>query len=226
MNSTEKKVAKTAKAHTSYFNKDGIRVPGCTTITGVMDKPALVAWANRIGLEGIEVGKYVDGLASIGTLAHYMIECRLTGKEADLGDYSLNQIEAAKIPYGKFLDWAKKNNLKREDFAVSEGQLVSEKYQFGGTVDICAVLHGKATLIDIKTCKGIFGEHKTQVAGGYRLLCEEAGYGAEQILILRIGRDESEGFEEVWVNKAESDLHVERFKICRQLYDINKKIGK
>jgi hypothetical protein len=226
MNTTEKKAAQKSKQHTAYYNKAGKRVPGCTTITGVMDKPALVSWANRIGLEGIEVGKYVDELASIGTLAHYLIECRLTGAVADLGDYTKNQIEAAQIPYQKFLNWAKAKNLRREDFAISEGKLVSEKHQFGGTIDLCAVIDGKATLIDIKTAKGIFGEHKTQVFGGYHLLCEENKYGVEKVLILRIGRDETEGFEQVEASDEEIELHRKRFLCCRELYELNRQINK
>ena len=226
MNSTEKMAARKSKSHTSYYTKAGIRVPGVTTITGVMDKPALVRWANNLGLQGIDSSKYVDELASVGTLAHYMIECRITGQEAVLDDYAPSQIRAATIPYQKFLDWAKAKNLQKNDFVVSEGQLVSEKHLFGGTIDICAVVNGRATLIDIKTAKGIFGEHKSQVAGGYRILCEEHGYGVEDILILRIGRSEAEGFEEVRIGKEESDLHVKRFLICRELYAINQKIGR
>jgi hypothetical protein len=191
-----------------------------------MDKPALVRWANNLGLQGIDSSKYVDGLASIGTLTHYMIECRLTDKEPELGDYTPNEVAAAKRCFQKFLDWEKSKNLNHNDFVVSEGQLVSEKHRFGGTIDLCAMVAGVPTLIDIKTAKGIYGEHKTQVAGGYRLLCEEAGYGVKNILILRVGREDSEGFEEVTVPIAESDLHVKRFLICRDLYEINKKIGK
>ena len=191
-----------------------------------MDKPALVRWANNLGLQGVDSAKYVDGMASIGTLTHYFIECYLNKVKAELDDYTANQIEAAKRCFQKFLDWEKAKGMTREMYAISEGQLVSEKHRFGGTVDICGVVNGKATLIDIKTSKGIYGEQRTQVAGGYRLLCEEAGYGIENITILRVGRDDAEGFEEITVPMAESDLHVKRFLICRALYDINQKIGK
>lgn len=221
----EQKAAKKSKRHTVYRLKDGTRVPGTTTITGVMDKPALVKWANRIGLEGIEVGKYVDELATIGTLGHYMIECWLKKEAPVLDDYTPNQIEAARVCEKKFHEWLKAKSVKHEDFTMSEEILVSEKHRYGGTVDICGVVNGVPTLIDIKTCKGIYGEHKTQVAGGYHLLCEENGYGTEQVIILRIGRDEKEGFEEVHVSKSEIELHRKRFLICRELYDMNKKIG-
>lgn len=191
-----------------------------------MDKPALVKWANRIGLEGVSVSEYVDEMATIGTLAHYFIECWLKKETPDLGNYTANQVAAARVCEKKFHEWLSAKNVKNEDFAISEAALVSEKHRFGGTVDICAVVNGKATLIDIKTAKGIYGEHKTQVAGGYHLLCEENGFGAEKVLILRIGRDESEGFEEITVGEQEIALHRKRFLICRNLYDINREIGR
>jgi hypothetical protein len=222
----EKKAENKSKSHVQYRLKDGTRVPGTTTITGVMDKAALVRWANQMGLNGIDTTKYVDELATIGTLTHYMIECRITNQKPELGDYTPNQREAAERSYKKFLDWEKANNLSPECYALSEAALVSEKHRFGGTVDICAMVNGKARLIDIKTCKGIYGEHKTQVAGGYRILCEENGYALDGITILRIGRSELEGFEDITISSAESDLHVKRFLICRDLYNINQQIGR
>ncbi|MBD3393661.1 MAG: hypothetical protein GF410_16730, partial [Chitinivibrionales bacterium] len=74
MTSDERHAAKKGKVHTRYYNKAGKQVPGTTTITGVMNKSALVKWANGLGLRGIDVKNYVDELATIGTLAHYMIE--------------------------------------------------------------------------------------------------------------------------------------------------------
>lgn len=38
------RVKKSSKAHQVYKNREGKRVPGCTTITGVLNKPALVPW--------------------------------------------------------------------------------------------------------------------------------------------------------------------------------------
>ena len=99
--------------------------------------------------------------------------------------------------------------------------MVSEKYQFGGTCDIYCDLNGKKTLIDLKTAKGIFPEMHTQVAA-YKILLEENGYPVEDVRILRIGRDESEGFEDQKV--AMVDLHWQRFLHCLEIYKINKKL--
>lgn len=223
MTSDEKHAAKKARVHTRYYNKAGKQVPGVTTITGVMDKPALVKWANSLGLRGIDVKEYVDELAIIGKLAHYIIECYIKKVKPDYGDYTPNQVSLAENSVIKFFDWEKETGFNRDDVIFSEQSLVSEKHQFGGTLDIYTVLQGKKTLLDLKTCKGVYGEHKTQVGGGYRLLLEENGHPVEQVRILRIGRTEDEGFEDVRVDKQ--DLHGERFLTCRALYTLNKQIG-
>lgn len=222
MNATEEKVTKKSRGHTVYHKKNGERVVGVTTVISVMDKSrALVPWANRLGLQGIDCTKYTDEMAIIGTLSHYMIECWLTGQKCELGDYTPNQVEAAKKCFFKFNEWIKAKGLKLTDFVVSEGQLVSEKHGFGGTVDIMGMVNGVPTLIDIKTSKAVYGEHLTQVAGGYKILCDENGYGVKQVTILRIGRNEEEGFEERTVSEKEIELHTKRFFICLDLYRIN-----
>jgi ketopantoate reductase len=66
-------VAKKSRAHIVYKTPDGKRVPGVTTITGMLDKPGLVKWANNLGLQGIDSTEHVKNLARIGTLAHLLI---------------------------------------------------------------------------------------------------------------------------------------------------------
>ena len=41
------------RAHQRYKIEDGTIVPGVTTVVGILNKPALVPWANKLGLEGI-----------------------------------------------------------------------------------------------------------------------------------------------------------------------------
>jgi len=211
---------KKAKRHTIYKNKDGVEVPGTTTVTGVLAKPALIIWANRLGLQGYEVEKWVDELADVGTLAHYLIECDLKKIPPDLSDYSPNQIDLAENAVLKFYEWQEQNKFKKIE---SELQLVSEKYQFGGTCDIYCELNGKKCLIDLKTSKAIFEEHYLQVAA-YRQLLIENGYPVEVVRILRIGRDESEGFEDRIVPFL--DLYWEKFLACLRIYQIDRAINK
>ena len=214
-----------SKQHTVYKNKEGKRVPGTTTITGVMDKPALLAWANRIGLEGIKMREYVDDKADIGSLAHYLaLNCHLGGEKIDTDDYSKNQISQAENALLKFFEWEKQNKIeliKISGVPMIEVPLVSEVHQYGGTCDLYCILNGVPTLIDLKTGKGIYPEAFTQVAA-YQYLLQENGYPVEDVRMLRIGRDESEGFEDRKVPLLE--LHFKRFLICSELYQINKKL--
>ena len=206
------------KAHQKYYTKDGILVPGVTTVIGVLAKPALVGWANKLGLQGVEVGKYVDSLASVGTLCHNIVECYLTKKEVDYSDYTPNQRALAEGAAKKFFDWEKKNKFV---FLKSELQLVSEKHFFGGTCDIYCELDGKKTLIDIKTSKACYGEHFTQVAA-YKILLEENGYPVEDAKILRIGREEAEGFDVKDIPMI--DVHAEKFLACLRILQIDNKL--
>ncbi len=211
-------MTKKVKAHTRYRAKDNTIVPGVTTITGILNKPALVKWANNLGLQGIDSAKYVDDKAEIGKCAHYMIEQYLKNEKLDLSDYTPNQLDTAENAVLKFYEWK-----KHQDFRVieSELKLVSEEHRFGGQCDIYCVLNGKNTLIDLKTSKGIFPEMFTQVSAYQQLLIEN-GFPCEDVRILRIGRDESEGFDDRKVPFL--DLHWKRFLHCLAIYTLNKQI--
>lgn len=204
------------KAHTRYKNAEGKIVPGATTILSVLNKPALVKWANNLGLQGIDSNSYVDSMATIGTLAHYMIECYLKKETPDLSEYSPAEISLAENSVLKFHEWEKSHTY---ELIFSEMNLVSEQYQYGGCLDIYWILDGKYTLTDLKTCKAIYSEQHTQLSS-YRHLLIENGYPVDECNILRIGRDESEGYE--FINSSNIDLHFERFKHCLAIYNLNK----
>lgn len=175
-------------------------------------KPQLIKWANKIGLDGYEVDKWVDSLARIGTLAHYMVECDIKGIKADLADYSPNEIDAAETGHIKWMMWRDKNKF---ELIASEMQMISNSLRVGGTCDIYAVVNGVKTLLDIKTSKACYSEHRTQVVA-YRRLLEENGKEVQQCRIIRIGRNENEGFEDIVVGAE--DLHWTRFLACLSLY--------
>jgi len=222
----EKRVANKAKAHTRYRLADNTIVPGVTTLTGILNKPALVKWANNLGLEGISVKSYVDEMASIGTLAHYIVECHVQSKitktkvEPDFNDYTPNQIDLATNSVLKFYTWEKAQQI---EYIASEMKLVSEMHRYGGCCDIYCKLNGNYTLIDLKTCKGIYPEQFTQVVG-YAELLKENGHKVDDVRILRIGRDESEGFDDKKVPFL--DLHWQRLLHCLEIYRLNKVINK
>ena len=209
-------IPKKAKAHTVYKNKDGQRLPGVTTITGQLDKPALIKWANNLGLQGIDSAKYTDHLAEIGTLAHDMTACYLRGVECDTSEYTTKQIDQAENSCLSFYEWEKDSKLEP---ILIEQPLVSEEYQFGGTIDFYGKCNIAQELIDLKTGKAIYPEMWYQVAG-YRILLREQGYKVDGCRILRIGRDETEGFDDPV--KADTTIQEQIFLSLLELYNLKK----
>ena len=212
------------EGHQRYRTLDGTVVPGVTTITGVMDKPALVGWANRLGLQGVDSTSYVDSLAAAGTLAHYLAECQMIGCEPEqeyLDTFSKVDMDHAETSLAKFTEWAKTRTI---EVLGHEMQLVSERHKYGGTCDLYARVDGVLTLIDLKTCKALYGrgdEKFTQLAG-YQLLLEENGHEVQESYILRLGRSPDEGFE--YAASPDPALHAERFLVCRSLYGLNARL--
>ena len=114
------------KGHTRYRleptddHPKGEIVVGVTTVVGILNKPALVPWANKLGLKGIDVKRYVDDKADIATLAHALIIGELTGQKVDTSDYSQQQIGAAENACLSFYKWQEDHNLKVVDDNVFE----------------------------------------------------------------------------------------------------------
>lgn len=208
------------KAHIRYRNKKGDIVPGATTVLSVLNKPALVKWANNLGLQGIDSSKYRDKMAGIGTLAHYFILSHLKKEKPDTSEYSQEDIDKAENCLLSYYEWEKGHKIEP---IVIEQPLVSEKYGFGGTPDNFCKFDGVPTLIDYKTGKAIWPEYFYQLSS-YRQLLIEAGHTIDNVRILRIGREESEGFEERVVKNLDREWQI--FLACLKIYNLKKEIKK
>ena len=213
------KIKGISKAHTVYKLADGTRVPGATTITGLLNKPHLVRWANKLGLEGIDSSKYTDETAAVGTLAHALVQAHLQGETLDTTMFSPTQVDLAENAVLSYLEWEKRHKIEP---LICEVPMVSEKLRYGGTVDCYCRLDGVPTLIDFKTGKAIYDEYFVQVAG-YKNLLMEHGCPVERVQILRIGRDETEGFEERAITST--DRYFQIFTNLLNVYYLKKSLG-
>lgn len=212
------KIKKVSKAHTVYKTSEGKRVPGATTITGLLNKPYLVTWANRLGLEGVDSTKYRDEAASVGTLAHAMIQAHLEREELDYSEYSPLDVDLAENAVLSYFEWEKQHVVEP---IMCETPLVSDSDLFGGTIDCYCKLDGVPTLLDFKTGKAIYDEYFVQLAG-YKELLEQYDYPVEQCRILRVGRDETEGFEERTV--TDTNKYFQIFKNLLNVYYLKKEL--
>jgi hypothetical protein len=224
MATSESEVKTKSKAHTPYKLKDGTRVPGVTTVVGVLNKPALVPWANKLGLQGIDTRTYVDALAAVGTAAHATILADLSGKGAESALVDLDRItrDLAENCYLSFCAWRNQHELKP---IALEVQMVSETWRYGGTADFVGYVDGVLELVDFKTGKGIYPEHFIQLAGYSAPLVENKIINKLplQYRILNIPRAETEAFDE----RVKTDLGVEWeiFSHCLAIYWLQKKMG-
>ena len=216
---TEAKSNKT-RIHTVYKLASGDRVPSVTTVLNILAKPALLDWAWQMGTQGLDYKAVRDSAGDIGTLAHLLIMADLKHEKLDTSEYSAQDIEKAETCLIKYWDWSKGHKIEP---IMIETALISEQYQFGGTIDFFGKVDNQPTLVDFKTGKGIYPEFFYQLAA-YEQLLAEAGQLIEVTRILRIGRNEDEGFEERTIGKLDNQWQI--FLNCLNIYKLQKEIRK
>jgi len=211
---------KRAKAHQRYRLADGTIVPGVTTIVGLLNKPHLVAWANKMGLQGIDTTAYTAAAAGAGTCAHEMIQAMVGGPEVDLSKYTGEEIEAAQNAAEKFRAWLQKHDMQTH---LIEEQIVSERYRVGGTIDWYGELDGKMTLVDIKTSGDIYEEHIIQVAAYAQMLKDEE-YMVDGVRILRFSREDDNDHRDMSVSDRLLEAGFDIFLHLREVYDLKRNL--
>ena len=199
------------KAHQRYKTKDGIIVPGVTTILSILAKPALIYWSWNLGMQGIDYRKVSDKAKDVGTLAHYLIECDIKGIKPDTSEYSSVVIDKAENAYLAWLEW--KKELGEIEIVASEEQLVCDR--FGGTLDWVIKKADDYILVDFKTSKAFYFEMAIQISA-YKYLWNWV-HPDKKIkfeFLLRIGKEDAE-FEP----RKLGDLDKE-FKLFMSLLDV------
>jgi hypothetical protein len=208
------------KVHTRYKLEDGTPVPGATTVIGILDKPALINWAWKLGLEGKDYKKVRDTAASIGTIAHYLAECDIKNEKPDLSEYSPNDVDKAETAFLAWLEFKNQNHLEP---IASELQLVSETHKYGGTIDLYAKLNGGGEcLIDLKTSSGLWPEMRLQMAA-YKNLLIEHGKTVSNVHLLRIDKETGE-FNHHRIGDLSEEW--EMFKHLITVYNLKQKVWK
>jgi hypothetical protein len=211
-----KNTSEKVKAHTQYVNNNGDKIVGVTTVLSVLSKPFLIVWANKLGLQGIDSTRYVDKMANIGTIAHLLVMHHLKGTTPDLSEYSQSDIATAQNCMKSFYEWEKVHKIEP---ILLEVPLASDIYNYGGTADFIGEVDGTLELIDFKTGSGIYNDYLIQVSA-YRQLAKERGHDINRARILRIGRDDNEGFEERLITRFDNEFEL--FKHCLAIYNLKK----
>jgi hypothetical protein len=125
--------------------------PHVTELLELLNKPALMNWSNKIGLQGITLADFRKEALRKGSSIHRQIEC-----------YVLD-----KIPFEK-----EENQLRfiefMQDKKILEIEKVIETEWFTGRCDCIIEFNGKTYLCDFKSQDGVYFENILQLVA-YRM---------------------------------------------------------
>ena len=219
------RVKRRRDARPVYRTADGKRVPSVTTVLGCIAKPWLVAWANRLGLQGINSTEYVDEAAGAGTITHKAIEADLKGEPMNaelIAEFSDEERTLGRVAWAAYRTWRRQHEIEP---IFIEHQLVSERMRVGGTVDLFACIDGRRAVIDFKTSVRVYESHVVQLAA-YRELLEEQGYQVDEVRVVLLPREpltlEHEGERALEDTRHALDV----FRAARALYEAQRVMEK
>ncbi len=191
-----------------YQLKDKTIVIGVTTAISnnlAWNKGNLMGWAYNQGKAGLPL-RDQDAL-DIGTIAHKWVESDIKGKEfkmPDISDEMKGKIENSFLAY---LEWKDQVHFK---LIKSELPLVSEEHRFGGTIDIIGEINGQQAIIDIKTSKEIYIDHRIQVSAYKKLYNENFDSPLttiSMVYILKLGKIDG-GFSYHYLPDLEKEWQI------------------
>lgn len=201
-----------------YRNEKGDRLPSVTSILGrFKDSAGLLRWANNEGLAGRKL--YEDKSATdIGTLVHSLVESKI--HDAEPQAIPAEYLEPVTSAFEAFTSWFDGSHLQ---IVATEVALVSEEWQFGGTIDsVLRDNQGRLCIGDWKTSKAIYADYLLQLAA-YGVLWNE---NAPDELKL------TGGFHLVRFSKEDGDFEHRHFadledawtmfRLLRQSYELDK----
>ena len=159
-----------------YVNfRTGEAVPSITTCMKMIAKPEVEDWKIRMtadhanghweemaqwspadrkaAMTGAH-GAYTNEKAALGTLIHGICDSWMKGIPAET--------PKAASPY--MTQFSRFLMDRRPVFAETEVTVWSRTLRYAGTADAVAEIDGRVTLIDIKTGRGIYGEHGLQLS--------------------------------------------------------------
>jgi hypothetical protein len=199
-------------------------VPSVTTITGVINKPALVGWAVKMTAEYAErklMSEWKQGAfdeisvkrilrdakrahrdhtqdaANIGTIVHNWAEAYAKGENP-----AFPTNVQARAGVDAFLDWLGSHDVQ---WIANEAKIYSRKYRYAGTLDADAMVGGERCIVDFKTSAAVWPEMRLQTAAYQAAREEELGIKYARRWIVRFPKDGS-AFEAVPLTDFKGDF--------------------
>jgi hypothetical protein len=182
------KIMGRSAVHQPYHTADGRKVPSVTTILGTnlgWNKNILLGWTRKKMNEGIDPLRIRDFAGEVGTVAHGLIEQKLTGDVFNIYEYPSEAVTAAQIAYGGFEAFATTHELETE---ACEIPVVHEDLLYGGTIDWMGKLDGEPCMIDFKTSTSVHVDHYIQLCAYRELYAHKFGVYLERAYLLHLDK--------------------------------------
>lgn len=165
--------------HKAYYNTRGEEVPSATTLLKIINKPALVKWANYLGFTRRDVSAALEESSILGTMVHSAVEAIISRMMfIFIPTEKFNNKYEIYAYLNSFFNWFNKHEIEP---IFQEKEFVNDLY--GGTLDFYGKVDGKYTIVDFKTSKQVRLSMFIQLAL-YCILLEEKGYEVERVEIV------------------------------------------
>jgi len=223
------------------YHIDGKRVPGGSTIAGVIGEPGgLMFWAYAQGKEHqrlVDAGEPAptglydkrDEAADTGTVAHELVEQWIlhhtppgsTGDVAEQHSITEDMAASSLLAFQAYMSWEKQSKL---EIVETEMPMISKVHRFGGTPDAIGLLDGQYCLLDWKTSNGVYADHLVQLALYGILVRECTDYDLSGgFHLLRFSKEHGDFTHHYWRDLSDA---ARAGLLCRELYELRKQLKK
>ena len=122
----------------------------------------------------------------MGNMVHSWISHYINWKigEGEKPEIPTNEIALKAIT--KWVNWEKTSGYT---WHYSERIIYSQKWHYAGTLDAIAEKNGKLIIVDFKTSKKVYDEHKFQIAAYVKSVEEEFGEKIEDRVIIQLSKE-------------------------------------
>ena len=190
-----------------YQTPDGNAYPSVTTVTGLLNKKAIMEWRKRVGSK---VANEISGRAARrGTRIHNLCEDYLSNKEIDIDMFDQDMWQS----FHKILD-------RIDNIHALETPLYSDHLRVAGTVDCIAEFDGRLSVIDFKTSKR---KKSLQEIANYFMQCSAYAVAFEERtkipisnLVILMAVDD----EDPIIFSQKRDDYIDQFIELRKTFDM------
>ncbi len=155
-----------------YKTPSGFSYPSVTTITGLLNKAAIMEWRKRVGEEA--ANKISNRAATRGTKIHQLCE-----------DYLRGELDEPDIFHAEMFNSIKPHLDSIDSIHCLETPLYSDHLRVAGTVDCIAEFEGRLSVIDFKTSSRV---KKRDDIHNYFMQCAAYAVAFEELTKIPVGR--------------------------------------